>query len=71
MKENFGLFFYGLWSLVVQFIGVVVGIVGVVSLIETKLGWVGIILGIAIFVYGKAMRFNYQRESGYILHKGD
>ena len=79
-RKNFNLFFYGLVAVLVQFVGVAVmvvsfGVVGSAGIGLTELsGWwgaVGLVIGIALLIYGKAQRFYYQRESGHIIHGGD
>ena len=79
MNDNQSLFFYGLGAKMVSGIGTFIALAGfVVLMFGVILGIAGIVLGIAgiifggaIFLWGKSMRFDYQRQSGTILHKGD
>lgn len=76
IKNNYNkqLFWYGLLSQfkvfggwVVITLGLIFG-VGLSSFIPVL---IGIVLGIYLIYSGKAERFDYQRQSGTIIHKGD
>jgi hypothetical protein len=74
MRSNFNLFFYGVGGLFLQLIGIV-GILGTIfiSLIaqELYIFIIGMIIFLGLFIWGKAIRFDYQRQSGHIMHRGD
>ena len=69
--SNFGLFFYGIGALAIQGVGLIVLLIGMFGMLYN--GWVGLlmIVGLGVIFYGKAQRFDYQRQSGHIMHKGD
>jgi hypothetical protein len=70
MNGNQHLYFYGLWAKCIQALGY---IVIVISIFSGSLPFfiVGLIVGIIIIVWGLSKRFDYQRQSGNILHQGD
>jgi len=79
-NHNFNLFFYGLWGLLIQAVGgFILSFGGIFMLFFSFLNgggyWFGLIvclvLGIGLLLYGKAVRFDYQRNSGNIIHRGD
>jgi hypothetical protein len=71
MNSNFGLYFYGLFAKLIAFIGVCVLIFGVFMIPFSNFGYLGILIGLVLVLFGKAQRFDYQRQSGSIIHKGD
>ena len=73
MKQNIKLYFYGLWANFLSFIGYLIGFSSLFIFIFSKwyFGLMVLILGVGLFLYGRALRFNYKRKSGYIIHKGD
>jgi hypothetical protein len=72
MNNNENLFWYGLKANLIQFLG---WIVIFASLFLLFFSWILTLIVMAIGIYivfkGKAKRFDYQRQSGNILHKGD
>lgn len=66
MMGNFALFFYGFGARLVQIFGGAVLVYGWLSA-----SIIFAIIGIIVMVFGYAMRFNYQRQSGSIIHRGD
>ena len=69
---NMGLYFEGLLAKIIQCVGVTVLFIGIfVMTASIALGILVMIIGIALFLYGKAKRFDYQRRSGHIIHRGD
>lgn len=79
-RKNTQLYFYGLVAGLFQFGGAValfvfgsVGLMGFASgsLSFKIVGLLGLIIGFALILWGKALRFDYQRQSGQIIHKGD
>lgn len=75
---NFKLYFYGLRAKIIIFFGILIIAWGLSVLAFSGgargvmiVGIVMMITGIGIIISGKAMRFNYQRESGNIIHRGD
>jgi heme A synthase len=72
MNSNQGLFFYGLGANLVAGIGTLVAMFGLFAIIlSVALGIILIVAGGALFLWGKSMRFDYQRQSGSIIHRGD
>ena len=72
MGSNHSLYWYGQLALLKQFGGVIVIMVGLFCfLIHWLLALIVIGLGIYIIFMGKADRFDYQRQSGSIIHQGD
>ena len=70
--SNQKMFLYGLGGSAVMFLGAVLMGVGVMTLLFNK--WVAfflLIVGVGTAIKGKAMRFDFKRQSGYIMHKGD
>lgn len=65
IKEGFGKF--------VLVIGVFFGFIAMLS--SPTLGFIiiiaGIVIGVIIIFKSKAQRFDYQRQSGNIIHRGD
>ena len=64
---------YGLGSNLIIFLGGVISFIGigVLTLSSLILGFIILIVGIGIYIKGKAMRFNYKRKSGQIIHRGE
>lgn len=74
MNSNFSLFFYGVGAKFLKWIGII-GVVAsfwVLGIANSTIGFiVGLIISIGIYSLGSAMRFDYQRNSGSIIHGGD
>lgn len=77
---NQQMFMYGLYAYLVMLGGSFVFVMSLIALLSSLLlsswliGIIGIILmiiGIGIMIKGKAMRFDFQRNSGSIIHRGD
>jgi len=75
---NFKLYFYGLGAKAVMFIGILVIVSGFFVLAFTGGELIGIVFsiimmiaGVGIIIFGKSIRFDYQRQSGNIIHRGD
>ena len=72
MNGNQSLFFYGLGAKLVSSVGAFIALASIfVLMFSGILGIIGIIFGGAIFLWGKSMRFDFQRQSGTIIHRGD
>ena len=78
MNPNFKLFFYGMLGSVLIVMGVISILWGILFLnIHYVTGdsmvypAIGLIVGVAMGFYGGALRFDYQRQSGNIIHAGD
>ena len=72
-NKNYNLFFYGMFANFLQFIGCCIIVLGF-FLFFLYGGWIGGlsgVIGLTLFIFGKAKRFDYQRRSGNILHRGD
>lgn len=79
MKNNKSLFWYGFFGnlkqgggktlMWISFFIFLFGIMGSESLIFLSI--IGFIVGIILLMQGKSQRFDYQRQSGYIMHGGD
>ena len=71
INSNIKLFFYGLLSQLILFVGVVFMITGLVLwTFEGGLYFLIFIVGAGVGLYGKAMHFDYRRKSGYIVYHG-
>ena len=71
---NFNLFFYGMLGGLLKVIGVFSMAVTVIYTFLTQngiMGIIGITIAAGLIIWGSAIRFDYQRKSGHILHKGD
>lgn len=82
MNSNKKLFYYGLKAKIKSFLGkVLIGIGLLISIIteistnNSLLAFIVFLLiagtGIYLIITAKAQRFDYQRQSGTIIHKGD
>jgi hypothetical protein len=72
MNSNQNLFFYGLGANAIKIVGAIIMGWGVFGFFFHHV--IGIIIfsfGTLIYFKGRAMRFDYQRQSGSIIHKGD
>jgi hypothetical protein len=80
-KKNTSLYFYRLKAKIIQFcgisllslsvgVGLVLGL-AMGSLLFDFIGLAGFVGGIILFLRGKSLRFDYQRQSGAIIHQGD
>lgn len=70
--KNQNMFFYGMLANGITFIGAIVITLGLLGLFLAP-AWQGItaiVLGLAIGIKGKAMRFDFRRQSGHILYEG-
>lgn len=81
-RKNISLFWYGFFAGLKIFGGIILTIIGFVlgiffGLLSKSLlvFFIVIILfsvgGITLIFKGKSQRFDYQRQSGYIVHRGD
>jgi len=71
MNANQNLFLYGIVANLVQLIGL--GIIVISGSLMVIVSWgflFGVVIGVGILIKGKAMRFDYQKQSGTIIHKG-
>lgn len=71
MKGDIKLYFKGLWAKTLQTLGALITSFGLLSFLLFDL-WIAIIiilLGIALLVYGSALKFKFKRESGYLLYQ--
>jgi len=71
-NRNKNLFWYGVKAKLKQGLGVLFIMFSFLGLFIS--GWVALILigiGIYFIFVGKSERFDYQRQSGYIMHRGD
>ena len=79
MNSNKNLFWYGFFGNIKKAFGKLFILMGIVSLMFSLFinsnGWLFAIvfLGLGIFLLskGSSQRFDYQRQSGYIMHRGD
>ena len=72
MNANQNLFFYGLWADLQRGIGIVIiGISFILMIKSLILGIVVLCVGSYIGLIGTSKRFDYQRQSGSIIHRGD
>lgn len=74
MNNNHQIFFYGMWAKIEQFLGACLIVIGLFAgIITSHIAWFIIlgIIGIILIIKGKADRFDYQRQSGHIMHGGD
>ena len=73
MNNNQKLFFYGFKANLIQFIGILLMMFGIFSIafFDWVISLLILIIGLIIYTYGKSLRFDYQRKSGYIVHGGD
>ena len=78
-NRNKSLFWYGFFAKVKKAFGLflisISLMIGLMSLAMNNYGWIiGLIifiLGIILICKGSSQRFDYQRQSGYIVHSGD
>lgn len=73
-NSNKQLFLYGLLSKVKVFAGWLVLLSGIAlgfGLSSFIPFLIGLVLGVYLIYIGKAERFDFQRQSGTIIHKGD
>lgn len=66
------IFWYGFKAVIMQYVGVFI-VLGSLFLLQYHyiLTIIVAIIGIGIFIQGKAMRFEYKMKSGHIIHGGD
>jgi len=72
--NNKKLFYYGLMGAFKQMGGILIIIFGLIISFYFNsiiLFLTGFILGVILIFKGKSQRFDYQRQSGYIVHNGD
>ena len=78
-RRNKSLFWYGFFGKLKQVLGVYVISASLVLSIALSVYkgilfnvfWIGLILGLILIFKGKAQNFDYQKQSGNIIHKGD
>ncbi|GAH84853.1 unnamed protein product [marine sediment metagenome] len=78
-NKNKSLFWYGFFAKIKKIVGsifIFFGIsMGLVSMMMNNTLWVFgltlIVVGIVFLAKGSSQRFDYQRQSGYIVHSGD
>lgn len=72
MRRNIRLYFKGMFAKGLQAIGLFLIFFGFYGWLWFSI-WMLLIsvCGIGLFIYGKALRFEYQRQSGTIIHGGD
>lgn len=71
-NENINLFYYGIKGYIYQFIGIFLIFIALCSMVFNFIFAIIIgILGGWLIMRGKAIRFDYQKQSGQIIHKGD
>lgn len=69
---NKSLFWHGLTGKFLEGLGGFMLILSLILLfIEWTIALVGIVLSFGLIYVGKCRRFDYQRQSGYIVHRGD
>jgi hypothetical protein len=71
MNRNQRIFWYGFWANTIRAIGGGVMFVGLVATLFEWYYFFVVFLGIGIIFYGRSLRFDYKRKSGYIIHQGD
>ena len=72
MSEHTNLYFEGLLARLIIVGGWLLAIVGFFSLFGSfVIGLFILVGGIALIVWGKAKRFEFQKKSGHIIHRGD
>jgi hypothetical protein len=72
MNHNKRLFWYGFKAKLIQAIGIMVGICSFFYILTNPIIFlVGVIVGLIIVYFGSSQRFDYQRQSGHIIHGGD
>jgi len=72
-KQNESLFWYNIGAEVKIYIGVILLIVAaILSFVTEAILSIGITFtAIALIIWGKYQKFNYKRQSGQIIHKGE
>ena len=78
-NRNKSLFWYGFFAKIKKAFGsflITIGVmIGLFSLISQShiwiLGLTFLVVGIVFIAKGSSQRFDYQRQSGYIVHSGD
>lgn len=73
MRNNHNLYYYGMWSRIKEALGMTIVLVGFILMFTIHWSFlpVCIITGTIIIIRAKADRFDYQRQSGTIIHGGD
>jgi magnesium-transporting ATPase (P-type) len=72
-NRNKSLFWYGFFANFKKFLGNILVIGGFISFvfIHWLISVIIIICGFILIAKGHSQRFDYQRQSGYIVHSGD
>lgn len=71
-KSNINLFWYGLFANMKIFLGVVTFFGGlIIGFTKLFLGIVIVLIGALIILWGRSQRFDYQQQSGTMIHRGD
>ena len=66
------LYLSGLWASCLVFFGAVLTFIFFfVIFFSPIVGIIGLVFGIFLIIYGKGKRFEFQRKSGHIIHRGD
>jgi len=69
---NKSLYWYGFFANCKKVIGKLCIFIGVISIFYNLIiGILFIIIGIVLVAKGSSQRFDYKRQSGYIMHGGD
>jgi len=70
--SNIKLFFYGVGARTIKYLGVLGIFIGAFAILMVSdwISWAILIFGIAMTIFGYAMRFDYKRQSGNILYGG-
>lgn len=73
MNDNENLFFYGISANLIKFLGFFSMFVCAFFFLSQLflISVIFFIIGITLIFKGSSMRFDFQRQSGYIIHKGD
>lgn len=72
MNQNKRLFWHGFKAKLIQIVGLMILVFSFYFLFfHWTITLVGIIIGIVIIYKGSSQRFDYQRQSGHIIHGGD
>jgi cbb3-type cytochrome oxidase subunit 3 len=73
-KENIKMFWYGTFAKLKMFFGILIMFLSIILgfILSNWLVFTLIfIVGLVLFIFGKQQRFDYERQSGTILHRGD
>ena len=71
-KNNIKLFYYGIRASLLKLSGTILLLIGIVFLFfNIIISIIFFIFGFILLFKGSSERFDYQRQSGSIIHKGD